>query len=59
MSDELRTAVINAISGDGATLVEIHERTGEDSRRAGDAAFWQARRSRPARARKGAAWCGA
>jgi hypothetical protein len=33
MSDELRTAVLDAIAGDGATLVEIHERTGEDSRR--------------------------
>jgi hypothetical protein len=33
MSEELRTAVLAAIAGDGATLVEIHERTGEDSRR--------------------------
>jgi hypothetical protein len=33
MSDELRTAVLEAIAGDGATLVEIYERTGEDSRR--------------------------
>jgi DNA-binding transcriptional ArsR family regulator len=33
MSDELRTAVLAAIAGDGATLVEIYERTGEDSRR--------------------------
>lgn len=33
MSDELRTAVLAAIASDGATLVQIHERTGEDSRR--------------------------